>query len=109
MQKYLKLNTLNLNFLHAGQFHNKVLDYVEFTQKLQAIELLINYRLLALIMHEKISKPDKNRAPMIRYPNPRQIPLCEFETPFLTQLDEHNRWIKLSQCIPCNRLADAYH
>jgi len=37
---------------------------------------------------------------MIRYHNSRQIPLAEFETPFLTQLDEHNRWVKFSQCIP---------
>ncbi len=51
----------------------------------------------------------KNRVPMIRYPNPKQITLAEFETPFLSQLDENNRWVKLSNCIPWDRLAQSYY
>jgi hypothetical protein len=51
-------------------------------------------------MHENMTQTAKNCAPMIRYPNPRKITLAEFETPFLSQLDENNRWVKLSDCIP---------
>ncbi len=60
-------------------------------------------------MHEKQLKPDKNRAPMIRYQSPKQLTLAEFDVPFLSKLDEHNRWVKLSECMPWDKLAEGYH
>ncbi len=60
-------------------------------------------------MHEKQLKPDKNRAPMIRYQSLKQLTLAEFDVPFLSKLDEHNRWVKLSECIPWDKLAEGYH
>ena len=51
-------------------------------------------------MHGKQAKPSKNRAPMIRTHSHRQLSLAEFDWPFQTALDENNRWVKMSQCIP---------
>jgi hypothetical protein len=37
---------------------------------------------------------------MIRYRSQKQLVLADFEWPFQVALDEQNRWVKLSQCIP---------
>ncbi len=60
-------------------------------------------------MHEKRHLPNKKRAPMIRYRSEKQLPLEGFETPFETALDKNNRWVKLSECIPWDVLADSYY
>ena len=36
---------------------------------------------------------------MIRYRSYKQLPLSEF-WPFQVALDENNRWVKMSECIP---------
>ena len=46
---------------------------------------------------------------MIRCHSHQQIPLAEFEWPFQVALDEHNRWVKMSQCIPWDELAEGYY
>ena len=46
---------------------------------------------------------------MIRYHSQKQLPLADFEWPFQVALDEHNRWVKLSQCIPWDELAEGYY
>ncbi len=51
----------------------------------------------------------EKRAPMIRYRSQNQLTLDGFETPFQTELDPDNRWVKLSECIPWDALADAYY
>ena len=60
-------------------------------------------------MHEKQANPTKNRAPMIRYQSHKQLSLAEFDWPFQTVLDENNRWVKMSQCIPWDVLAEGYY
>ena len=60
-------------------------------------------------MHEKQANPTKNRAPMIRYHSQKQLPLAEFDWPFQTALDENNRWVTMSQCIPWDALAEGYY
>lgn len=60
-------------------------------------------------MHVNPLNHHKNRAPMIRYHNPKQLSLVEFDWPFQTALDEHNRWVMLSECIPWEPLAQAYY
>jgi hypothetical protein len=45
---------------------------------------------------------------MIRYHSQEQLSLAEFDWPFQTALDENNRWVKLSGCIPCDELAEGY-
>ena len=60
-------------------------------------------------MHEKQADSSGNRAPMIRYQSHKQRPLAEFDWPFQTKLDENNRWVKLSECIPWDELAEAYY
>ena len=60
-------------------------------------------------MHEKQAKPLKKRAPMIRYQSQQQIPLAEFDWPFQVALDENNRWVKMSDCIPWDELAEGYY
>ena len=60
-------------------------------------------------MHEKHQQPDKNRAPMIRYQSPKQLTPGEFDTPLLSELDEYNHWVKLSECIPRDELASSYY
>ena len=46
---------------------------------------------------------------MIRYQSQKQQTLPGFETPFQTALDENNRWVKLSECIPWDDLAEGYY
>ena len=46
---------------------------------------------------------------MIRYRSQKQLPLADFEWPFQVALDAQNRWVKLSQCIPWDDLAEGYY
>ena len=46
---------------------------------------------------------------MIRYHSQKQLSLAEFDWPFQTALDESNRWVKLSECIPWDELAEGYY
>ena len=46
---------------------------------------------------------------MIRYHSHKQLSLAEFDWPFQTALDESNRWVKMSQCIPWDALAEGYY
>ncbi len=46
---------------------------------------------------------------MIRYHGVKQLTLDGFHTPFETALDKNNRWVKLSQCIPWDVLAESYY
>lgn len=46
---------------------------------------------------------------MIQYKSQKQMTLAGFETPFQTELDENNRWVKMSRCIPWDELARAYY
>ncbi len=46
---------------------------------------------------------------MIRYRSQKQLPLADFEWPFQVALDEQNRWVKLSQCMPWDQLAEGYY
>lgn len=46
---------------------------------------------------------------MIRHRSSKQLTLAEFDWPFQVSLDEHNRWVKLSQCIPWDELAEGYY
>ena len=46
---------------------------------------------------------------MIRYQSQKQLSFAEFEWPFQTALDENNRWVKLSRCIPWDELAEGYY
>ena len=61
------------------------------------------------MLHGKYTNLTKNRAPMIRYHSQKQLPLAEFDWPFQTALDENNRWVKLSQCMPWDALAEGYY
>jgi transposase, IS5 family len=60
-------------------------------------------------MHEKHQNVAKTRAPMIHYQSPKQLTLVQFDVPFLSKLDEHNRWVKLSECIPWDVLTKGYY
>lgn len=46
---------------------------------------------------------------MIRYQSPKQLTLAEFDTPFLSELDKHNRRVTLSECIPWDERATSYY
>ncbi len=46
---------------------------------------------------------------MIRTNSTRQLSLADFEWPFQTGLDADNRWVKMSECIPWDELAEAYY
>jgi len=60
-------------------------------------------------VHEKQQTLVKKRAPMIRYTSEKQMTLEGFKTPFETELLRNNRWVKLSQCIPWDALAESYY
>ncbi len=61
------------------------------------------------MVHEKQAYHTKIRAPMIRYCSAKQLTIAEFDWPFQTALDENNRWVSMSQCIPWDELAEAYY
>lgn len=61
------------------------------------------------MVHEKQAKPTKKRAPMIRTRSQQQLSLPEFDWPFQVALDQTNRWVKMSQCIPWDELAEGYY
>jgi hypothetical protein len=46
---------------------------------------------------------------MIRTTSSKQLTIAEFDWPFDTALDKHNRWVKLSACIPWDELAESYY
>jgi len=46
---------------------------------------------------------------MIRYNDPKQITIEEFDWPFITDMDKNNRWVKLSETIPWNKLVEGYY
>jgi IS5 family transposase len=46
---------------------------------------------------------------MIRYHSQKQQSLAEFDWPFQTALDKNNRWVKLSECVPWDELAEGYY
>ena len=46
---------------------------------------------------------------MIQYKSSKQQTLEGFHTPFDTQLDKNNRWVKLAAAIPWDVLAAAYY
>jgi hypothetical protein len=60
-------------------------------------------------MHEKHAVTFKNRAAMIRTTSSKQLTIAEFDWPFETALDKNNRWVKLSECIPWDALAESYY
>jgi len=60
-------------------------------------------------VHEKHANRLKTRAPMIRTQSHKQLSLSEFDWPFQVALDETNRWVKMSQCIPWDDLAEGYY
>ncbi len=46
---------------------------------------------------------------MIRSYSSKQLTITEFDWPFETALDENNRWVKVSLCIPWDELAEGYY
>jgi hypothetical protein len=46
---------------------------------------------------------------MIRTTSSKQLTIAEFDWPFETVLDKHNRWVKLSECMPWDDLAESYY
>ena len=46
---------------------------------------------------------------MIRSTSSKQLTIAEFDWPFETVLDKDNRWVKLSECIPWDELAESYY
>jgi len=60
-------------------------------------------------VHEKQAFLSKKCALMIRYRSQKQLSLAEFDWSFQTALDENNRWVKLSECVPWDELAEGYY
>ena len=46
---------------------------------------------------------------MIRCHSHKQLSLAEFDWPFQSALDENNRWVKMSRCIPWDELSEGYY
>lgn len=46
---------------------------------------------------------------MIRYNDAKQLPIEEFKTPFAVKLSKDNRWVKLAEILPWDKLAEIYH
>jgi transposase, IS5 family len=59
-------------------------------------------------MQGNITKGSKKRALTTRYVSPNQLVLEGFATPFDNQLTKENRWVKLSKCIPWDKIVNKY-
>ena len=46
---------------------------------------------------------------MIKYTSQNQITIEEFKTPLETKLSRENRWVKLAEVLPWDKLAKIYH
>jgi len=51
----------------------------------------------------------ENHAYMIRYKSTKQMSIEEFKTPFQIKLDKQNRWVKLGNSLPWDKLAGIYY
>ncbi|HEY8659907.1 MAG TPA: transposase [Hanamia sp.] len=59
-------------------------------------------------MQGNSEKPVRKRASTPRYVSPNQLVLLGFETPFEQKLTRENRWVRLAQNIPWDRLVKYY-
>ena len=59
-----------------------------------------------MILHDNSAYYSNKRASMIRYRSQNHLPLADYEWPFQVALDAQNRWVKLSQRIPWDELAE---
>ncbi len=50
----------------------------------------------------------KNRAPVPKYVNSKQLSLTEFESPFERNLNPSNRWVISSKLLPWDELCSIY-
>ena len=59
-------------------------------------------------MQGKSDKRPKKLAERPSYTSPNQLTLAGFETPFVQQLNKDNRWVKMSQAIPWDKIVPHY-
>jgi hypothetical protein len=59
-------------------------------------------------MQGKSDKRPKKLAAKPAYISPNQLTLVGFETPFVQQLNKDNRWVKMSQAIPWDKIVPYY-
>jgi len=55
-----------------------------------------------------LKKTIKKGASTPKYVSPNQLTLCGFETPFAQALTTENRWVKLSEQIPWDKIVGKY-
>jgi len=59
-------------------------------------------------MQGKSHKSPKKLAAKPAYVSPNQLTLIGFETPFVNQLSKDNRWVKMAQAIPWDKIVPYY-
>jgi hypothetical protein len=59
-------------------------------------------------MQRKSHKSPKKLAAKPAYISPNQLTLAGFETPFVNQLSKDNRWVKMAQAIPWDKIVPSY-
>jgi hypothetical protein len=59
-------------------------------------------------MQGKSHKSPKKLAAKPAYVSPNQLTLMGFETPFVNQLNKDNRWVKMAQAIPWDKIVPYY-
>ena len=59
-------------------------------------------------MQGKSDKGPKKLAAKASYISPNQLTLAGFETPFVNQLNKDNRWVKMAQAIPWDKIVPYY-
>jgi IS5 family transposase len=59
-------------------------------------------------MQGKSDKRPKKLAAKPSYMSPNQLTLAGFETPFVHQLNKDNRWVKMAQAIPWDKIVPHY-
>lgn len=59
-------------------------------------------------MQGKSTKTSKKHASAPRYVSPNQLTLAGFETPFAQKLTTENRWVKMAEAIPWDKIVGHY-
>lgn len=59
-------------------------------------------------MQAKSTNSSKKRASTPKYVSPNQLTLVGFETPFVQKLTTENRWVKMAQTIPWDKIVGHY-
>ena len=83
-------------------------DYLGVANNLKVLVYLSYSEKKANYMQMNSTKVSKKCASTPKYLSPNQLTLAGFETPFAQKLTSENRWVKMAQAIPWDKIVGHY-